>query len=196
MSTPARRTRHGLLPALALLAVLAAIAGTIALRAVRRSTGSPAAATPAPLRPAPAAPGHATPAGGLDRGALARALGPPEDDLPPARFSERVDGADAALRRAGCVALLGWRREEPVPHDLELYVFHEPAEARVFLAGRGAPPGKDRVTADGEFLARVGRCAVIALPDDPDAAPRLADLLGPVLARDLPAAGCGTGDRR
>ncbi len=183
-----RVTRHrGLLPAAGLLLLLAAFAGVLAWRAVRREAGpaaSPGEAAPVPSA-APAVPG------GLDRDALARLLGPPEDDLPPGRFSERVDGADVALRRAGCLAIVAWRLAAPVPADLELYVFRRPEAARAFLRDRGLPAGRDRAAEDGVAFLRTGRCAVLGIPDDPAAARVLAADRLAGLAPGLAAAGCG-----
>ncbi len=179
------------MPAALLALVLVVLAGWLGLRAVRRD----GRAGPAPGGRV-AVPAPPPVAGSLDRSALARVLGPPEDDLPPERFSERVDGADLALRRAGCLRIVAWREDGgPVPHDLELYVFGTPAEAAAFLAGRGAPAGADRAVTGGTVLLAVGRCAVLGIPDDPAAAADLGRELPRALRDPLRRAGC-TGDAR
>jgi len=183
--------RHrGVLPALALLAVLAVLAGVLVYRGARRDAG-PGGPVATPRGDEPSIPAPVVPADGLDRAALVRALGPPEDDLPPDRFSERVDGADRALRRAGCVAIVAWRLGEPVPADLELYVFRGPGPARAFLVDRGMPRGTDRAAADGLAFLRVGRCAILGIPDDPGEAEALARDRFPSVTSVLAAAGCG-----
>ena len=189
-----RAPRHrGVLPAAALLAVLAVVAGALVLQAVRRDAG-PAGAAPGSGATAASATVTPVPGNGLDRAALARVLGgPPEDDLPPERFSERVDGADRALREAGCRRILAWRLGGPVPADVELYLFDDPAAAGAFLEERGLPAGKDRAAADGLAFLRAGRCAVLAVPDDPGAAEALVRDRFPGLAPALAAAGCAEG---
>ncbi len=56
----------------------------------------------------------------------------PALDLPAARLSERVDGAEVRLRRLGCKRLRFWRLGNP-PADLEVLTFSDEQGARSLL---------------------------------------------------------------
>ncbi len=115
--------------------LIAALAGLGAWRITRRA---PSTARSAPV--APSAPSNVP-------SASAGAFPPPAQDLPPDRFYERVDGAEAVLRSLGCRRLMVWRLDDPAA-DLEILAFDSPDGAAKALARDAGPDRTHDVPGD------------------------------------------------
>lgn len=110
---------------------------------------------------------------------VVQGLPSPEQDLPPERLFERVNGAADALVAAGCGRLLYWRIDDP-PAELEVLLFDRAEGAARTLARdagteRHPGPGEEASVGGQSIFFRRGRlyARLYGDPDSPAAASAL-----------------------
>lgn len=123
--------------------------------------------SPGPVRESAVSAATAASGAGERRGGLP----PPEIDLPPTRFYERVDGAEVALRALGCRRLMVWHLAD-VPADLEVLAFEtEQGATSAFVRDVGADrmaggPGDEAWTNGQALYLRRGSIVVRLIADE------------------------------